>query len=221
MARVVDAGGSVVCVHATDGEHGTDDPATWPPDRLAATRRCELRASLAAVGVTDLRLLALPDGGLDGVDQAAAVDAVDDMVREVEPDIVVTFGPDGMTGHPDHRAVSRWATEAWSRAGRPCELLYATTTDAFVDRNRDLYQRHQLVLEPGLPQRTPTEQVALDLALSARELDRKLVALHAHASQTRPLVELLGEDGYRQWVDHESFRHPTAVEVDTVVRGAA
>ena len=42
------------------------------------------------------------------------------------PDAIVTFGPDGITGHPDHRAVSQWTTAAWSRAVEPSELLYAT-----------------------------------------------------------------------------------------------
>jgi LmbE family N-acetylglucosaminyl deacetylase len=221
MARVAETGGAVVCLHATDGEQGTDDPAAWPPERLAPVRRAELRASLAALGVTDLRRMALPDGGLDAADQDAGVAVVTTVMRAVKPDVVVTFGPDGMTGHGDHRTVSWWATEAWRRTDGRAELLYATTTDAFVDRNLDLYQQHDLVFTPDLPLRTPPEQVALDVALSERELDRKLVALHAHASQTRPLVELLGPDRYRRWVDHEWFRHPTAAEVDAVVPGAA
>ena len=37
----------------------------------------------------------------DGTDQIA------ELIAEVAPDLIVTFGPDGMTGHPDHRAVTR------------------------------------------------------------------------------------------------------------------
>jgi len=53
MAAVRRTGARVVVVTATHGEHGTDDPARWPPDRLAAERERELRASLDVVGVTD------------------------------------------------------------------------------------------------------------------------------------------------------------------------
>ena len=48
MSVVRKAGGRVVVVTATRGEHGTDDPATWPPERLAPLRERELMDSLAA-----------------------------------------------------------------------------------------------------------------------------------------------------------------------------
>ena len=64
MAAARDAGNRVVCVTASLGEHGTDDPASWPADRLAAVREHELRASLAALDVTEHHLLGLPDGAL-------------------------------------------------------------------------------------------------------------------------------------------------------------
>jgi LmbE family N-acetylglucosaminyl deacetylase len=57
MAAARDAGNRVVCVTATLGEHGTDDPRCWPPARLAAVRERELHASLAALGVTEHHLL--------------------------------------------------------------------------------------------------------------------------------------------------------------------
>src|SRR6476660_1626515 len=62
MAAAREAGNRVVCVTATLGEHGTDDPGCWPPGRLARIRECELRALLAALGVTEHHLLGLTDG---------------------------------------------------------------------------------------------------------------------------------------------------------------
>src|SRR6478735_6520181 len=59
MAAVRDAGNRVVCVTATLGELGTDDPIHWPPHRLGAVRRHELRASLAALDVTEHHSLGL------------------------------------------------------------------------------------------------------------------------------------------------------------------
>src|ERR1700745_4014987 len=57
MAAARDAGNRVVCVTATLGEHGTDDPIGWPPSRLRKVRERELTASLAALGVTEHFLL--------------------------------------------------------------------------------------------------------------------------------------------------------------------
>ena len=62
MAAARDAGRRVVCVTATLGEHGTDDPQRWPPQRLAQVRTHEARASLAALGVTEHFLLGISDG---------------------------------------------------------------------------------------------------------------------------------------------------------------
>ena len=62
MAAARDAGNRVVCVTATLGERGTDDPSRWPPHRLGAVRGHELRASLAALDVTEHHLLGLTDG---------------------------------------------------------------------------------------------------------------------------------------------------------------
>lgn len=217
MARFIEAGDRVVCIHATDGERGTPDPDAWPPARLARVRVAELAASLAALGVTESMRLGLPDGGLDALDATSAIDTITDVVTSVQPDLVVTFGPDGMTGHPDHRAVSRWATTAWQRAGMPGELLYATTTEEFVARHQHLYKQHRLVFEPGLPLRTPRHEVALDVALDPTELDRKHVALRAHASQTDLVIAELGAQTFRRWSDHESFRRPSAAEITAAI----
>lgn len=211
MARVARAGGRVVCVTATSGERGTDDPVTWPPERLADLRRSELASSLAAVGVTEHHLLGYGDGHCEKVPTDAGAARVAEILADVRPDVVVTFGPDGMTGHSDHVAVGGWATRAWLSTGHGL-LLYATTTRSFADRHRRLHDRFDL-FGPGLPVEFPDDETALDLALDAEDLDTKRAALAAHASQTAGLAATLGEDVYRDWWSRESFRSPTAGEL--------
>ena len=99
MLEHVARGDRVVLVTATLGERGTSDAVAWPPSRLAPHRHAELIASLAVLGVHDLRLLGFEDGGCDTVD---GTDLVIEQIEDVRPDVIVTFGPDGMTGHPDH-----------------------------------------------------------------------------------------------------------------------
>src|SRR4051812_7443914 len=131
MAEFTRRGDRVVVVTATLGEHGTSDPAAWPPRRLAARRHRELRDSLAALGVDELRLLGYEDGDCARHDGTAAIAA---HIADVEPDLIVTFGPDGMTGHPDHRAISGWATDAWAATRPAATLWYATQTAGFHRR---------------------------------------------------------------------------------------
>jgi LmbE family N-acetylglucosaminyl deacetylase len=203
MHEHVRRGDRVVVVTATLGEHGTSDPDTWPPGRLAALRRTELAASLAAVGVTEHHVLGFEDGRCDAVD---GTDLFAAHIAEVGPDVVVTFGPDGMTGHPDHRAVSRWATAALARTGGGAELWYATLTPGFHRRWGALNEQVGLWGDQPRPPRTPVDRLAHLVHLDGPALDAKVAALAAHDSQTRPLVEAVGADVYREWWRTEAFR---------------
>lgn len=207
MAAAVDAGARVVCITATRGERGTSDHEHWPPERLASVREAELCASLSVLGVTEHVQLGYRDGGCAEVPTDAAVGRLAELIDDVRSDTVLTFGPDGMTGHVDHRTVWRWTTSAVARitASQPSRLLYATHTDEWGDRFESLH-RALCLFPPGLPPRVASQDVAFDLVLPAHLLDRKVAALVAQSSQVAPLMELVGEDVFRSWVANESFR---------------
>ena len=99
---------------ATRGEAA--DPAR-APDEMAAVREGELEAACLALGVTQVHLGRLPDGGLADADEEAVVADVVRHLRTVRAQVVLTFGPDGRTGHPDHVAIGRLAEEAFTRSG--------------------------------------------------------------------------------------------------------
>ncbi|MGD9704882.1 MAG: PIG-L deacetylase family protein [Acidimicrobiia bacterium] len=209
MADFRRRGDRVVVVTATLGELGTGDPDAWPPARLAPLRLTELRNALAAVGVDEVHVLGLPDGGCEEHD---ATDAITGHIIDVEPDVIVTFGPDGMTGHPDHRAVSRWTTDAWTAARSEATLWYATLTHDFHRQWGELNDQIGLWADQPDPPSTAPGDVAHSIVLSDDLLDRKIAALRAHASQTRPLIELVGDATYRAWWRTESFRTPDSRE---------
>ncbi len=205
MAAARDAGQRVVCVTATLGEHGTDDPGSWPPTRMARVREREWHASLAALGVTEHHLLGLTDGTCAAAPHDQIVARLAHIIGMVGPDTIVTFGPDGMTGHEDHQTVSAWATDAHAVAAPDARLLYATTTDEFVrdwEPDRDSFN---VFLADGLPLRTPATELAVELRLDADTVDRKIVALRAQASQTTGLFAALGEERVRRWWSTETF----------------
>ena len=106
MAAAADRGDRVVCVSATAGELGTSDPGAWPPIRLGRRRRWEAVAAMAVLGVTEHCVLGLPDGALADYDEQGLA-TIGRLLDEVKPDTILTFGPDGVTFHPDHITVSR------------------------------------------------------------------------------------------------------------------
>jgi LmbE family N-acetylglucosaminyl deacetylase len=203
MAEFRERGDRVVVLTATLGEHGTSDPQTWPPRKLAALRRTELRDSLAAVGVHESRLLGYEDGHCADVDGS---DVVAEHIVDVDPDLIVTFGPEGMTGHPDHRAVSEWTTHAWTTTGSHAELWYATLTPDFHRTWGKLNDEIGLWVDQPVPPCTERVDLATSTSLRDDVLDRKIAALRAHASQTTPLIEHAGPSRFREWWRTESFR---------------
>jgi LmbE family N-acetylglucosaminyl deacetylase len=204
MALAAEAGSRVVCVTATRGERGTPDPRRWPPARLASVREQELTASLSVLGVKEHHWLGIEDGSCAAVSPIGPVATISTIIQEVEADTVVTFGPDGLTGHSDHRAVSRWTTQAWAASGARGRLLYATCTPGFATRFRPIHDRFA-IYGPGLPTQTPEADVDLHLRLHGELLDRKIVALRAHATQMTGLITAMGEDVFRQWFAEESY----------------
>ena len=110
---------SLVC--ATRGERGwTGEPAAYPgPLALGRLREAELLAAADILGVADLTFLDYLDGDLRCAPPAEAVARIVAEMRRVRPDVVVTFGPDGAYGHPDHVAISQLATTAIACAADP------------------------------------------------------------------------------------------------------
>ena len=211
MAAARDAGQRVVCVTATLGEHGTADPFAWPPDRMARVRRHELDASMAVLGVDEHHTLGITDGTCAAQPHDALVRQLGRVIDAVAPDTIVTFGPDGLTGHEDHQTVSSWVSAARTAVAPGTRLLYATTTEEFVDGWEPARDSFDVFLADGLPLRTPASALAVQLRLDAATLDRKIVALRAQASQTAGLIAALGEERVRQWWSVEAFRSADAV----------
>jgi LmbE family N-acetylglucosaminyl deacetylase len=219
LARAVDAGRRVVVATATRGEAGSADPVGCPGHVLAAIREREMADSLAALGVTEHRWLrrasgTLTDGELAAVPHAEGVRMVARLIDEVRPDQVVTFGPDGVTGHADHRAVSRWVTDAWRVRGGRGDLWYAALPPGFLPRWERLCADHGIWMD-GPPEPVDPADLAHVEECAGSLLDRKFAALAAHTSQTAGLIRSVGARRYREWWNTEAFvAAPAAVRAE-------
>jgi len=205
MALARDNGQRVVCVTATRGERGTPDPVAWPQARLADERTRELARCLSILGVEEHHWLGYCDGECAEVDSEPAVAGLAALLDDVRPDTVLTFGPDGITGHTDHRTVSAWVGAAFGRAAPPgARLLQAATSERRVAAWGALSERLG-VYEPGYPVLVAADRLAVDLVLPPDVAVRKVQALAAQATQTAGLIATLGVDCYTAWVGEETF----------------
>ena len=118
LAKYAAEGVEVFLLTATRGDSGRyrgHRPGTAEhPGQLALgeIREAELRAAAAVLGVREVSLLGYPDSQLDRTDPAEAISRIAAHITRVRPDVVVTFGPDGVYGHPDHIAISQFTTAA-------------------------------------------------------------------------------------------------------------
>jgi LmbE family N-acetylglucosaminyl deacetylase len=113
MARAAAAGAEVMIVSATRGERGQIRDATAATRRtLGAVREGELGAAAAELGVRRVQVLAYPDGTLQHHRSSLGA-VITGILRQFDPDTVITFGVDGGYGHPDHVAISELTTQAF------------------------------------------------------------------------------------------------------------
>ena len=118
LAKYAAEGVETYLITATRGERGRfrDDEERPSADVVGETREAELRTAAKELGLREVVLLGYPDGALDTADPAVAQEAIAGHVRRVRPHVVITFGPEGAYGHPDHIAISQLTTAAIVRA---------------------------------------------------------------------------------------------------------
>jgi LmbE family N-acetylglucosaminyl deacetylase len=208
LAALRDLGQRVVCVTATRGDAGNglhEDGAEAARAMLAATRTDELARALDVLGVVEHRWLHYVDTQCAAAPVEDAVDQLKRILTEVQPRTVLSFGADGFTGHPDHRAVAQWTELAVARCRPRPQLLQAVTTQAVLDDSRDVNDAFDVFVW-GYPPVVAEPELAVHLVLDGFELSRKVTALREQHSQTAELIGAIGIDRFAQWVRAESFR---------------
>jgi len=196
IARCVLDGVEVFITMFTAGEAGTVGISkTLTRDELARRRRLELACACDALGVGH-RILGAPDGGVAGVDPAWAVGEILADIRRLRPHVALTFHRRGVSGHPDHIAVTGFLDRALAEAGDDGP---AVAYEWGIPRSHArLYER------PSLAPMEEDEIVArVDIDEDA--MQRKLAAIRCHATQYDFFVSLEQKFDYRAVSSPECF----------------
>jgi LmbE family N-acetylglucosaminyl deacetylase len=165
------------------------NPLVWR--NLDTAREDELRRSVSLLGVRVLRMLDYAEGELERVDPDELIGRLVEPIRMHHPEVVLTFGPEGVTGDSDHMVLSRAMTTAYRRAAEPLAYEDDLEEDQVAWRAAKLY--HLVVPASSLAVLAPraaeggygsppgAETLTLDLGEMAR---LKLAAINRHVSQT-------------------------------------
>ena len=183
LAKYAKEGYTVHLLTLTAGQLGTAEHAKIPAgDALAAVRTKELSCAVEKLGLSGHTLLGFKDQGFAvgwaGQPMNDAANQVRDAINSLHPDVVHTWGPDGGTGHPDHRAASNLTTQAFQQRSvlnyRPKKLYYvvfADTPDAIGD------------FAPG--RKVSAEFITTEVD-AGRYIDAAYAAIQCHQSQWTP-----------------------------------
>ncbi|MDQ1745941.1 MAG: N-acetyl-D-myo-inositol-2-amino-2-deoxy-alpha-D-glucopyranoside deacetylase [Frankiaceae bacterium] len=247
MAKYAAEGAQVTLVTCTLGEEGEvlvpelERLASDKEDGLGQHRIGELAAAMKALGVADHRFLGgagrWRDSGMMGTpandrpdcfwqaDMDEAVGALVAVVREVRPQVVVTYNENGGYGHPDHIQAHRVAVAAYDAAAdparypdagppwQPSKLYYLALPKSFLRQGFEMMRQmgEELPFGVSSPDDLPfgDEDDTVTTQVDARDyLDAKLDAMRAHATQIAvdgPLFALSNNIGQKAF-GYEHFR---------------
>ncbi len=224
LAKYASEGVEVVVVTATRGERGrfhgwsADDPRHPGRAALAEIRERELRAAAAALGVHRVSVLGFEDSELDRVDPREAVSRIVVELLSGRPDIVVTFGPDGGYGHPDHIAISQFTTAAIVGAAgthRVSKLYYLAWPQSTWAAYEAAVKRLTSNVDGVERQATPWPDWAVTTMIDTRHVWPSVwQAVSSHESQVagyRGLTDLPPEGHEAVWGRQSFYRAFSAV----------
>lgn len=114
LARYSAEGVETYLLCATRGERGWFDSEGPDPglEGVGRIRETELRCASEHLGIREVNLLDYIDGEVDQGKPEEIIGKIVSHIRRIKPHVVVTFGPDGAYGHPDHIALSQYTNGA-------------------------------------------------------------------------------------------------------------
>lgn len=188
LAKYAAEGVRVILVSATRGEAGIpgNDAST-----TALIREEELSSAAQTLGIARLLFLDYEDGKLNQIDIEEAVLKIEKIIQEEKPDAIITFGSDGISGHPDHIAVYRFTTISYNRSGSKGRLYYMLPSEATQQGC-------------GIP---PSDDVVKGPVASIDITDyriKKVQAMQCHTSQNPPFPGSPAEEA-EKLTCHEYF----------------
>jgi LmbE family N-acetylglucosaminyl deacetylase len=226
IARYSDAGHRIILVCATRGEAATifcDGCATR--ETLAEVRTHELECACRHLGIGELRWLDWPDGGIQDLPRADAIGQIVRLIREIQPDVILTHPETGIYPHPDHLAVWGIVREAFDAAADD-EYSMTGQTPGFRDRPwaaarlftrviaqnffdlAPAFAQYRVQLNgqqlPFIP--TPDDQIDVTMQVEPW-VERRMAAWDCHRSQHNPdgAFANVPEEVRRALAAHEQF----------------
>jgi len=195
LSLLAQSGASVDVLTFTRGEAGScGNPPVCSPDELPTVREGELHCACQTLGVHLLQLLDYADGQLQQANYEQMIGHILSAIEAVKPKILLSFGREGLSNHPDHIAVGQWTAEAFLLADK-ISALYTLAVPRSLAEKLNMRQ-----IRP-----VPDEEITLTVDITS-VWDRKMAALRCHVTQwsSSPMASA-SEERQRLFLGREYF----------------
>lgn len=188
MMQALDNGQSVTCITATKGEKGQHGN-NIPDDKLAKAREIELNNAFNVIGDIDHRWLNFVDGECNRNDEQA-INKIIAIIDELKPDTILTFGSDGLTGHPDHSCVYHWAVSAVNKSDLKPNLFSVIQLKSLYDQYmKKIDEDFNVFFMLEAPKLYNDKECDLIFKLSDVQKRKKCEALKCMITQTKAMFD--------------------------------
>jgi LmbE family N-acetylglucosaminyl deacetylase len=185
LARYAKQGVDVYIAYATDGQRGARDFAGIPAgEQLGRARRAEASCASQKLGAKPPTFFGLMDGDLGamtsplGKNIQATADQVQKLIDELHPDAIITWGPEGGYGHPDHRLVSDAVTQVVQQSSQKLRLFYVGLDRDGLKQGKSGFGEEFMGTDP--------QYLTVRVRFSPQDLEAATRALQCHDTQMRP-----------------------------------
>ncbi len=209
IAKYSNEGAAVYLATATKGQAGmVGDPPVTDREHLGEVRAAELLCAARILGIRKVAFLGFMDGQLIHTPLERLVEKCVEQIRWVRPQVLVGFGPEGVSRHPDHMVMSRAALEAFEAAADPSRFPGQLENGIEPWAPRKLYQveiAKEILERWNVPfAGVPMEKITTVVDTSAY-VEKKVEAFHCHRTQSKDSERILSREGYRDFARRETF----------------
>ncbi len=223
LTKYAHEGVDVHLIVATRGEVGSIvNPTITPIHPKSVLRERELRCASKHFGLKSLYMLGYMDGQTAIVPPSEAVYKIVKLIREIKPQVVLTFGPEGGYGHFDHLVVHRWAmaavelaaeTDKWSEVGpaHPVDKVYHRAMPHQQIEKMKEFSGRATVFMDGIPfPFTGYLMSEITTIINSQDyIETKLAGIRCYASQINPDTMPFSQEDFdavaNSWFWQETF----------------
>lgn len=180
LALLAQRGVKVQVLTATRGEAGScGQPPLCSQEELPDVREKELRCACRALGLQPPMLLNYQDGKLAEINREGIVSEIAIVIEKLLPQIMISFGEDGLSGHPDHVAMNSFALDAFHQS-KFVNAFYSPAVPVSIANQLKMTQIKAV----------PDEKITHIINI-AEAWQQKMAAIHCHRTQLgeSPILE--------------------------------